>query len=125
MVIVLSLAMDASAPSMARQAVRSALAERSQLLIDVAVLLANEIVTNSVVHATGDIELRLEDSHDSVRVEVSDGSSAPPRLGTPILGQERGRGMLIVDALASSWGVRETENGKTVWFELDSPDGAA
>jgi hypothetical protein len=35
--------------------------------------------------------------------------------------QERGRGLQVVRALASRWGVREDPAGRTIWFELDLP----
>jgi anti-sigma regulatory factor (Ser/Thr protein kinase) len=88
----------------------------------VAVLLADEIVTNALVHAGGEIEVKLEDSHDSIRVEVSDSSPAAPLLGSPKPQDERGRGLLIVDSLASSWGVVQRAGGKSVWFQLDVGD---
>ena len=41
-----------------------------------------------------------------------------PKLRSPGISDERGRGMFIVDSLASSWGVVQTADGKNVWFEL-------
>ena len=54
-------------------------------------------------------------------MEVSDGSTQPirPRIATPA--DEGGRGLALVDALASHHGVRNSPGGKTVWAELDTP----
>jgi hypothetical protein len=63
---------------------------------------------------------------DHIRVEVRDSNSRPPVLvanlkpdGTGSDEDESGRGMLIVDALASAWGSSPAGRGKTTWFELD------
>jgi anti-sigma regulatory factor (Ser/Thr protein kinase) len=122
--IVLRLNSDASAPSIARTAVRDALAARSAELRDIAVLLANEIVTNALVHSPGDIELTVEDSTETIRIEVWDTSSSSPLVRSPNPRGERGRGMLIVEALASSWGVVQRPMGKSVWFSLNVAQGA-
>jgi hypothetical protein len=54
-----------------------------------------------------------------LRVTVFDGSEDPPRRrdSLPPL-EEHGRGLQVVDALATSWGVNEGIRGKSVWFEL-------
>jgi hypothetical protein len=51
-------------------------------------------------------------------VEVTDGSTLPLRPQTPPLVAEGGRGLAIVDALASHHGVEGHPHGKTVWAEL-------
>jgi anti-sigma regulatory factor (Ser/Thr protein kinase) len=121
-VVVLRLSAEVAAPAAARAAVRDALSARSASLRDIAVLLADEIVTNALVHTGGEIELRVQDRRDSIRIEVFDSSSVAPKLRSPGISDERGRGMFIVDSLASSWGVVQTADGKNVWFELDADD---
>jgi len=54
----------------------------------------------------------------SVRVEVSDDDSRLPVLAAPDPDALGGRGLAMVDLLASAWGVREEAVGKTVWIEL-------
>ena len=87
--------------------------------LEVATLLASELVTNAVLHTQSDhveISLRLVD--ERLRVEVADQSAVlPTRLGGGPLAAS-GRGLTLVDALASGWGVDVGTGGKTIWFEI-------
>lgn len=89
-------------------------------LVDEAALLVSELVTNAIVHARTPVELAIDDrgSRAVLRVEVGDtGAGLPARreVGPDALS---GRGLAIVAALATSWGVDVTDAGKVVWFEL-------
>lgn len=86
---------------------------------EVALLLTTELVTNAVIHARTNLAVRIAADERRLRVAVSDKSHDPPRLraGFPDL-DERGRGLPLVDALSSSWGVDWRVDGKAVWFEL-------
>lgn len=86
-------------------------------------LVISEIVTNAVRHSGGPIELRLRRRGSQLRVEVLDRSSRPPvLLPANVLG-ERGRGLRIVERLATRWGSVRTRAGKVVWVDLPcSPD---
>lgn len=54
-----------------------------------------------------------------VRVEVSDGSAEIPFVKAAGPEEEGGRGLLLVDKMASSWGVDlHSDAAKTVWFEV-------
>ena len=59
-----------------------------------------------------------------LRVEVSD-DGGPARLRRRIHAVRpiRGRGLELVCALASRWGVRESSAGRTIWFEVDISGG--
>ena len=86
---------------------------------DTARLLVSELATNVVLHARTDMRLTVRPAHDRVRVEVRDDDpSRPPGLRQPGPMAVNGRGMVLVDALATSWGVNGNERGKTVWFEV-------
>ena len=89
-------------------------------LCDDAKLIVSELVCNAVRHAGTDIGLTLVARRQGLRMEVSDGStrSIQPRIATPV--DEGGRGLALVDALATHHGVRRWTGGKTVWAELDS-----
>ena len=90
-------------------------------LCDDARLIVSELVCNAVRHAGTDIGLTLVTCPQGLRMEVSDGSTRPiqPRIATPA--DEGGRGLALVEALASHYGVRRSISGKTVWAELDTP----
>ena len=122
------------AAALARQATRAAVAAwRLGDLADSAVLLVSELVTNAVMHAgpavAGTVAgtvLRLEYGGDWLRIEVHDTSPHAPRPRTPDWLDESGFGLMLVDSLATKWGVQQTAQGKAVWAELDArPGGAA
>ncbi|MFJ8604480.1 ATP-binding SpoIIE family protein phosphatase [Streptomyces shenzhenensis] len=89
-------------------------------LDDEAQLLLSEVVTNALVHADSDVDLRVRRYPHCLRVEVRDSDPHPAiNVGRPGEAQaEGGRGMMIVSALASAWGNSPSGRGKTVWFEL-------
>ncbi|MGA5701727.1 ATP-binding protein [Peterkaempfera bronchialis] len=79
-------------------------------------LVVSELVTNAVVHAGGvSITIGLSAVAGEMRIEVMDGSDVAPSSRTAGGGAESGRGLALVDALASGWGVEPTRRGKTVW----------
>jgi len=87
-------------------------------LCDTVALLVSEVATNALVHGNGDVQVRVVAEQSVLRVEVSDES---PRLPVPRaagLLEEGGRGLALVETLASDWGVRPEGLGKVVWFEL-------
>ena len=81
-------------------------------------LLTSELVTNAVIHAHSGVRISVEDLDDGVKISVSDTDPLIPTLGAPVDDAEHGRGLHLVDMLATRWGVEPTESGKTVWFEL-------
>ena len=104
--------------------------------LDDIVLMVDELITNAVVHGTGPVRLclRLEGARlegPCVIGEVSDGNPAAPaapQTAPHILDwSEAGRGLLLVCALATEFGVRPDGAGKTVWFtrRLHPLDGPA
>jgi serine/threonine-protein kinase RsbW len=107
---------------LARQATRDALATwRLAHLEETAVLLVSELVTNAIRHARGSdaITLELQAAGTLLRIEVQDADPRWPQPRTPAWFDASGFGFVLVDALASKWGVRETATGKAVWAELD------
>ncbi|MFB7508606.1 SpoIIE family protein phosphatase [Streptomyces broussonetiae] len=130
---------SALAPGAARALVQAALADEPDVaarLVDDAMAVVSELVTNAVVHAGTDVEVDwwLEETGAFV-VEVCDRHpSRPPRdafggdgsYDTP----EYGRGLRLVATLAEAWGVTYRAGAKTVWARLppgglDEPDGPA
>jgi anti-sigma regulatory factor (Ser/Thr protein kinase) len=86
---------------------------------DVTELLTDELVGNVVRHVGSPMTLRLVRHPDFIRVEVDDPSTNPPRLLHPDEETTRGRGIMLVNELASEWGIEIRPSGKTVWFEID------
>jgi two-component sensor histidine kinase len=91
-------------------------------VVDIALLLTSELVTNSYRHAACDAQVSVVRRPDVVRVEVHD--SGGGRVQRRPLDPERadGRGLNIVDAMASRWGSTTSESGTLVWFELATSD---
>jgi anti-anti-sigma factor len=93
-----------------------------QELAEPAALLASELVTTAVVHARTALELRVKLRGPRLHVDVRDQDPNLVRLLAAKEGGDRGRGLAIVDQVASAWGVRQRKaGGKTVWFTLDLP----
>lgn len=87
-------------------------------LVDTARLLTSELLTNALVHAPGPLTLGVHRSATELTVEVSDHSSAPPRLRQADTTDESGRGLALISALATRWGTRPHPRGKAVWYTL-------
>lgn len=85
---------------------------------EVSALLANELVANAIAHGEGSISLSMVIRDDCVRVAVTDEGTALPVLRESNPTAENGRGLSIVETLATRWGVDPASQGKSVWFEL-------
>ena len=62
----------------------------------------------------------LRELNPGDQIEVQDTDRHWPQPRTPDGYDESGFGFILVDALSSNWGVRETDSGKAVWAELDT-----
>jgi anti-sigma regulatory factor (Ser/Thr protein kinase) len=84
-------------------------------------LLTSELATNAVRH-TVDSEAMTVSVHvtpDRFVVAVRDDDPMPPTLRHPPAGAPGGRGVELVDRLASEWGVEDDgPDGKRVWFAV-------
>jgi serine phosphatase RsbU (regulator of sigma subunit)/anti-sigma regulatory factor (Ser/Thr protein kinase) len=117
------------APAVARRTVTVRLTEAGLVdQVDTAALLVSEVVTNALRHGGGPEELIIEIDPDGVSIGVRDSSPQPPRENAPRgpgaarvvpTLSENGRGLLLVDILADSWGWRPESGGKLVWFRLE------
>ena len=108
-----------TAPGLARRMLSEAVVgELDGVELDRAKLLVSELVTNAVRHGRGKITLKGSLDQDKLRVEVIDEGSGFERVVRELEFHELGgRGLGIVDAEASRWGVHE---GTThVWFEIE------
>ncbi|MFI6660019.1 SpoIIE family protein phosphatase [Streptomyces sp. NPDC050523] len=87
-------------------------------------LVADEVITNALMHTEGAaiVTLRvLTGSDRRLRVEVEDSSSALPRRREAGESGVSGRGLLLVDLLTDVWGVEARGGGKCVWCEFLVP----
>ncbi|MEU9534616.1 SpoIIE family protein phosphatase [Streptomyces sp. NPDC048213] len=97
-------------------------------VVDDAVVLTSELVTNAVVHAGTAADVLCLRTEDGVRVEITDHYPEreiplqPAGLNFGNSESENGRGLLLCAALASRWGVEYSPTRKHVWFQLDLPD---
>lgn len=86
--------------------------------LDTVQLLVSELVTNAVVHANSRPAVAVILLPEVVRIEVTDSCSTQPEPREASDEDESGRGMLLLDEMASRWGVQPLPVGKTVWFEV-------
>lgn len=85
-------------------------------------LMVSELVTNAVLYAGTDIEVGYELLDGRARFEVADASPEVPVLKDYGPDAATGRGLLVVRALATDWGIRLDEDSKSVWFEILDDD---
>ena len=95
-------------------------------LVDVAALLTSEVVTNALLHARTPFTVTVDRTDAAVTVGVADGSPVQPRHHRPSAEVgTTGRGLSLLDELASDWSVDAGPTGKTVTFRLDLPSRLA
>lgn len=109
-------------PARARAFVRTHLQlwDLSNDCIDTVLLLTSEVVTNALCHAGPPLHLALTHGAFGVDVDISDSSLAPPEVSRPDFDHEGGRGLWLVQTLATVWGHTLTGERKSVWFTLSS-----
>ncbi|MFD3662869.1 ATP-binding protein [Streptomyces sp. NPDC058659] len=103
----------------ARRIVRKTLAGKAGIeCTDDVVLVADELVGNAIEHAGAAVNLSLDVYDWGVVVQVGDsGEDLAAVPGKPLVAQEDdegGRGLFLVDVLASAWGVQRDKKGKRV-----------
>ena len=88
-------------------------------------LLSSELLANAVLHGPSGAAIGIQVRHTptAVRVSVSDSGVSSPVVLHREPSAPSGRGMAIVEAMSTRWGVEDhADGGKTVWFELDLDD---
>ncbi|MEE1822162.1 ATP-binding protein [Streptomyces sp. BE20] len=123
------LTADTRSPGLLRNWVTALLAGwQLPHLIDDLTLIATELATNALRHGAAPARVGLalcepEAGHRVVRLEIEDsGPGFDPEDHTSDPGDTSencdGRGLLLVAALAGTWGAMRTSNGQLVWAEL-------
>jgi anti-sigma regulatory factor (Ser/Thr protein kinase) len=120
-----ALPADTTAPGLARRFLDETLATWAvdEDVVMTAQLCVSELVTNAVIHTGTRPEMTVELDDECLTVLVhdhgdeGDGDVALTAEADPI--RVSGRGLTLVDAMSSAWGVQQTPDGTTVWFELE------
>ncbi|MER7691580.1 ATP-binding protein [Streptomyces sp. NPDC097610] len=123
---VLLLASEAKSAKVAREFVREYVVhnfpEASEDYVETIVLVTCELVTNSIRYGTrpdDSVRIELDTDNTRTRVEVHDAVRRRPRPRPESDLRDRGRGLIILDALCpGNWGVEDTRDGKAVWAEV-------
>jgi serine phosphatase RsbU (regulator of sigma subunit) len=74
--------------------------------------------------ASKEVTLRLRRGASAIWVEVFDPDLRLPRIRSAGETDDGGRGLYLVDQLATRWGSRPTRDGKAVWFEIPATAAA-
>jgi anti-sigma regulatory factor (Ser/Thr protein kinase) len=123
---------EATSAARARRFTRRVCAEVGLDLdtVYLAVLLTSETVTNAIVHGHSEVRLTVTADARHVRVEAGDDNSRHPVLQSQDSDALDGRGVALLEAAATKWGVVDEHYGKVVWFEIcakppaDGPAGS-
>jgi CheY-like chemotaxis protein len=119
---VLDAPRDVIAGARARALVREAVHDWGLTdIFDDAALVVTELVTNAVTHGASPFRLQLSRTTGAFRIEVVDEGEGTPEPQPQDFEAEGGRGIMLVDAMSSSWGVENAPRGKLVWAEIAIP----
>jgi anti-sigma regulatory factor (Ser/Thr protein kinase) len=118
--LTLRLSPEPSSATRAREVTRSHIRETCPPeIVDAAALLVTELVSNVVLHALTDMLLVVDVAPGRVDLAVQDGSPERPELRDLEADALDGRGLAIVNELATAWGVEEQHGKKVVWAALE------
>lgn len=115
---------EAASAALVRNSIAEDLAARAVSADSIAdvVLVASELVGNAVVHTgaerADELAIAWDVEPDAVVVRVADRSDTPPRLRRSDDRLTGGRGLAIVAALSTDWGVLQSPSGKQVWARV-------
>jgi serine/threonine-protein kinase RsbW len=122
-----TLPVEPTAPATARHHVLDVLRTNAAagIALDVVELLVSEVVTNVLRHETSrsvDVDVEIDPGQGvTVTVAGNESTSTLPHLapaGAQDAFLESGRGLRILDALATSWGIRRADGRTAVWFTI-------
>jgi anti-sigma regulatory factor (Ser/Thr protein kinase) len=111
---------DAAAPARARHHLADTLRRlgHTDALRDDARVVVTELAANAIVHARTPFSVAIHADGTQLRIGVRDRNRGLPALQEPSPHRPTGRGLLLVSALATRWGVEPLTDGKVVWAEL-------
>ena len=113
-----ALPVEVRSAATARDELRKFLVGHRGDVVEDAVLMISELVTNAVRYTVALLRVAASVQDETLRVEVTDDNPVPPGALDPLPFATGGRGLRIVDDLADRWGTIALPEGKIVWFEL-------
>jgi DNA-binding NarL/FixJ family response regulator len=118
----IQLSGDRQSPRRARDFVRDTCqAWNCESVMDTALLVVSELVTNVVLHAGTGAEVRLTKIGPSLLIGVSDAGGGSPDVFDASSDDEHGRGLVLISALSTAWGVDGDDHRKTIWAQVPIP----
>ncbi|MEU2900988.1 ATP-binding protein [Streptomyces sp. NPDC001273] len=87
-------------------------------------LVASELISNAVVHGEGPVTVTLYHRPGRLVIDVLDGNPAAPQTSCAQASDEGGRGLALVEILASRCAWEPAGQGKRVWAEIALPKKA-
>lgn len=120
----IDLSDDPASVLLARRFVREQLTGwQLEALLDDAFVVVSELATNAIRHAGSAYRVGLSRTGSALRIEIRDSGAGTPEPQPPSSTAENGRGLLLVAAIAASWGIEDADRGggKVVWAELALP----
>ena len=89
-----------------------------QAMLDDLALVLTELVSNAVDAGARSIQVALTEPPPHLHVAVTDDAQGVPVLRAASWQDHRGRGLAIIEAIATSWGYTPGDGSKTVWAKL-------
>jgi hypothetical protein len=113
---------ELSSPAVARRSLRALGEEGTTPWLHVAEVIISELAANAVRHVREPFAVDLAVRPSELLVGVTDSSRQEPILRPRRTGADGGRGIQLIAALSTSWGVRLVhDGGKTVWARIGAP----
>jgi len=107
-----------ASPALVRELVRESLAGAEPGVLEDVLVMASELAANAVMHARSPFFVHLHADATRIWLGVEDANTRMPRFAPVAQDSTGGRGLALVEALATSWGADRELGGKLVWFEV-------
>jgi anti-sigma regulatory factor (Ser/Thr protein kinase) len=117
-------AAEARSAGLARRFVQGVLVDYEPRLVDDVVMSTSELAANAVVHGGSEFVVTIAHAPSHLRLSVGDSGPGQPTLRSSDPMDPAGRGLSLVDSLASRWGVEHKAQGKVVWAHFDLAAGS-
>lgn len=105
----------AGSVNLARVQVSQILELEDKIDLHQAIAVLSELVANSIIHATTELQVSLERWQYMIKIVVADANIQPPMMRSLDVAIDCGRGMHIVDQYSDLWGYEMTDQGKRIW----------